>query len=320
MKLMAYWVAASSFAGLSAHGAVIATDAYKIGADPSIGEYQATVAIKNQPATLVNTGFVNGPYGSGSGTSQFSATTTGLISAGANSDATTGKVNYGAAPLDANVRSNARNLSPAAPASGTYYVSHLMQRGNIPQAAGAGFVLTGFGNAIVPAPGTTTGNLAGLFVGFAQNGVTDNFGNLVIRHRNTGDTATTPTTADVVLVDGATTSTFGLNYHVVMKIDLNVSGDADAVSWWLNPTDGSSDASLTSTAAASGTFNSFALTGAADLARLNYTSFQWNGNAFFDEPRLATDLAGLSLAVPEPAGLAALGLAALLLGRRRRGA
>ncbi len=303
-----------SLAGASAQAAVIASDSYKIGTDPAAGEYQAGVAIKNQPATLVNQGFVNGPYASGSGTSQFSATATGLVSAGANSDATTGKVNYGAAPIDANIRSNARNLSPA-PTSSTYYLSHVMQRGNIPAAGGAGFVLTGFGNTVAPTAGTTSGNLGGLFVGFAQNGVADNFGNLVIRHRNT----TGATSADEVLIDGATTSTFGNNYHVVMKVDVNVGGGSgETVSWWLNPANGTSDETLTSTAVASGAFDSFAIGSAADFARLNYSSFQWNGNAFFDEPRLSTDLAGLGLAVPEPASLASLAVGALFLARRRR--
>ena len=198
--------------------------------------------------------------------------------------------------------------------SGTYYISHLMQRGNIPQDGGTGFVLTGFGTSTVPTAGTTSGNLAGLFVGFAQNGVAANFGSLVIRYRDTVGA----TSADAVLIDGATSSTFGINYLVVMRVDVNVSGATDAVTWWLNPTDGTSDASLTSSAAATGSFNSFALQGSTDLVRLNYYSQNWNGNAFFDEPRLSTDLAGLALAVPEPMSIAGFCLSALTLLCRRR--
>ena len=309
LLLAAGVVALASFAPAS-QGQIVATDSYVIGADPAAGQYVDGTALKNQPAALTNVGFVNGGYVSG--TSQFSATAGGLASTLPGT--TGGKVNYGAAPLDANIRSNARNLSPAVPASGTYWISHTVNRGDIPQAGGTGYVLTGFGNTVAPTAGTTTGNLAGLFVGFAQSpNKPADFGDVVIRYRD----AASATSADAVVVDGSAASTFGTSYTVLMKLDVNVGGgSADNVAWWLNPTDFTDEATLGSSSAASGNFSSFALAGPADFARLNYSAFQWNGNAFFDEPRLSTTLAGI--AVPEPTSLALLGLGGLTLLRRRR--
>lgn len=302
-----------------AHGGLIAGDSYKIGTNPPAGEYQDATALKNQPATLVNTGFVNGPYASGSGTSNFTATNTGLSNVTVGSDATTGKVNWISAGADNLIRSNARNLSPTPSGSGPFYISHLVNRGSIATAGDASaYVLTGFGNTTAPVNGVTGGNLAGLFVGFAQTSDTNNFGNLVIRYRDTATANPNATSADAVLVDGSTNSTFGNTYLVVMKVDMNVSGGTDAVTWWLNPTNGSSDATLSSSSAATGSFDSFALQSAADFVRLNYSARNWTGTAFFDEPRLSDDLAGLGLAVPEPSSLGLIVAAAGLALRRRR--
>jgi hypothetical protein len=317
MNQMTRIVAAGSVvlaAASLAQAAVIAADSYPIGANPAAGEYVINTSLGNAPAGLVTTGFVTGPYSGGSGTSNFITTDTGLANSVAQATAATGKVNWISAPIDANVRSRARNLTQPVASSDTYWISHLVNRGDIPQAGGNGFVLTGFGNATVPAAGATSGTLAGLFVGFAQDGVAGNFGNLVIRHR----AAASNTSADIKVLDGATTNTFGTTYHVVMKLDVNVGGGSgDQLTWWLNPADGSSEAALNATSAATGTAASFALAVPGDFVRLNYTAFQWNGSAFFDEPRLASSLAGLAL-VPEPASLSLLALGGMAMLRRRR--
>lgn len=304
----------------NARAAVIASDSYLIGSNPPGGEYVSGTALKSQPANLVNTGFVNGPYASGSGTSNFTATSSGLNSAvlGA-STATSGKVNWlGAAVDNTNPRSVARNLTTPVPTSSTYWISHVANRGGITSIAPNGWVLTGFGNTVAPAKGTIGAILGGLFVGFAPNTTNPTVADLVIRYRDTAATGALATTGDVVLLDGNAQDISNISNTVVMRVDLNVVGGQDNITWYLNPTDGTSAASLADTAQATGTFSGFPIQNATDLVRLNYSADEWSGTAFFDEPRLSTDLAGLSL-VPEPAGLTLVGCASLLLLGRRGG-
>jgi hypothetical protein len=313
-RAVAFFVA-STVTVMSAQAALIAADPYPVGTNRAAGEYAVDTSIQSTANDgLVTPGFATGRYTGGTGTSNFVARATGYNHAASNATSATGRVQWVAGPLDELNRSVARNLSPAVPTSDTYYMSHLLSRADIPAAGGNGYVLTGFGNTTFPTLGTTSGNLLGVYVGFAQDGVADNFGNLVIRTRNE-DAATS---ADTVLVNGANTSTASTVYHVVMKVDVDTAGIQDTITWWLNPEDSSSDASLTATADATGSFNAVAISAGSDLARLNYAARRWNANAFFDEPRLSTDLAGLGLAVPEPAGLAGLAMGALLLARRRR--
>ncbi len=274
-------------------GALQASDSYLIGSDPTAGEYNDITPsdnqLKNQSPELTNQGFVTGPYNQGTGTGQFGATSNGLNFAPLNEASdTSGKVNYSAAPLDGLTRTVARALDGLTQ-SNTYWISHLVNRGSIPLAGGDGYVLTGFGNTVQPAAGTTSGFLEGAYVGFAQDGVVDNFGNLVIRYRPGAEAST----IDEIVLDGSQTSTFGTTYAVVMKVDINVDGgSADSVSWWLNPTNFLSEETLTSSAFSSGTFESFAYQ-SPSIARLNYAAYNWNGNAFFDAPRLSTSLEGL---------------------------
>ena len=311
-------VAAAISAASGAGAAVVASDSYLIGANPPAGEYVSGTALRNQPANLVNQGFVNGPYASGSGTSNFTATSGGLNSSVLNaSNATSGKVNWIGAPIDAIVRSVARNLTTPVPASGTYWISHVANRGGITAIDPAGWVLTGFGNTVVPAKGVTGNTLTGLFAGFAPNTSDPALADLVIRYRDTAATNPNATANDVVLLNGAAQDISNVSHTVIMKVDLNVAGGQDAVTWFLNPADGTSEAALASSAAATGNFSGFPLQTGADFVRLNYTASKWQGTAFFDEARLSTDLAGLSL-VPEPAGLAMAAFWAGLGGPRRR--
>lgn len=320
---LAVFLAALVTAAGSASAALIAGDAYvaNTSPDPAAGEYQSSTtaaanALKNQSASLVTPGFTTGPYGSGTGTSNFGATLNGLESPILGStSAASGKVSLLPPGVDTQNRSNARILSPTLTGNGTYWLSYVVNRGSIDTSGGTGWAFVGFGNTTVPDL-TSTGTLAGFFVGFAQDGVAGNFGNLVIRSRNT--TSTTANT-DTVLVNGATASTVDTTYTVIIKVGINaISGNQEDVKWWLNPADGTSEATLDSSAAATGAFTSFALQSAGDFARLYYTTRSWNAPVHFDEPRLANDFAGLGLAVPEPASLSLGGGGALLLLARRR--
>lgn len=299
----------------NAQATLIATDSYIDGSDPTAGEYDissaAAAQLKNQPANLANLGFVNGPYAGGTGTGQFQADSGNL--GGTLTNSTGGKVKYNAAPLDGIRRSVARNLATVTE-TGPFYISHTVNRGGIPEAGGDGYALTGIGNFVQPTRGATSGFLEGLFVGFTQNSAANptSFGDLVIRARTTA----AQTAEDIVLVDGASTSTSGITYTVVMKVDINSGGGSgDPVTWWLNPTSFADDTALTSSAAATGSFGSFAFGGTAGLNRLNYDAQDWNGNVFFDEVRLSTTSAEL---VPEPTSLALLALGGLVLANRRR--
>lgn len=295
---------------------LIGADSYVIGTDPTAGEYE-TITLKDQPSNLTNLGFVDGPYSSGTGTSQFAATDTGLNYAPlGESSATSGKVNYSAAALDNIYRANARNSSGLS-GSSTYWITHLVNRGGIPESGGNGYVLSGIGNFVAPDLGATSGTLEGAFVGFRQDETRpDSFGDLVIRSRV--DPANT--SADEVLIDGSVTSTFGNTYAVVMKAEINVAGGQDRISWWLDPTIFLNESTLTSSSAASGSFLNYAY-GSTTLGRLNYSSRNWNGNAFFDGVKVSTTLEGLGGEIPEPSTvvmvtLAGLGLVATRLRRK----
>lgn len=311
MRIFFAWLAVGCLFAPTAEAALIAADGYKIGPDPTAGEYAAgNVAV--QPANVTTPGFNIGGYTSGTTTSQFSFVTGGLDAAGVSYESGD-KMQYASASRDGVSRRRARNM-PLPAASPTYYISHLVNRGGIPT-IGGGYALTGFGNVISPDLATTN-SLGGVFVGFAGSTTPDNFGNLVIRSRNTESTTAAQ---DTVLIDGAVTSTANTTYHVVIRLDVNVSGGQDQVTYWLNPADVTSETTMSATAAKTGTYSSFALQGPADFVRLNVAATNWDGNVYFDEPRLGTDLVSVVGApIPEPAGLAAIGAAgAALLWRRR---
>jgi hypothetical protein len=302
----------------------LASDSYAIGSNPGLGQYDATApnnALSNQPG-LVTPGFVNGGYGSGFGTSNFEASTSGLINAADGADASTGSVAWIGAPLDSVKRSVARNLTGFNEGTtGTYWISELMSNtGN--QTTTNGWVLSGFGNTTFPTSGTTTGNLFGIYFGFADESGAANEADLVLRYRNTAGA----TSADQVLVNGANNATAGQTYLVVAQVNINSNGSMDQVNYWVNPTDLNSVSDLNNTSIAQGSLNTFAFQGAAtgtgDFTRLNYAALNWDGDATFDEARLGTTLASIApSSVPEPSSMILLGagsLAALAVRSRRR--
>jgi hypothetical protein len=314
----------------------IASDSYVTGSDPTQGQYipfnSATGTpslFTGQPSNLTNTGFVNGGYVHGSGTNNFVASSTGLDSAvdGASSTGS-GSVAWIPAPLDGSTRSVARNLSTFNEGTtGTYWTSMLVSElGN--QTTTSGWVLSGFGGSVAPILSTptmnTSGNLTGIFLGFADDTGTAKEADLVLRYRNT----TGMTSADQVLLNGANNALAGQTFLVVAQININVSGpnnSHDQVNYWVNPTSLASLSDLNATSLTSGTIDTLAFQGAAtgngDFTRLNYDSLNWDGAATFDEARLGTTLASIApAAVPEPSGLVltALGGGLIVVGTLRR--
>jgi hypothetical protein len=330
MKRMRFGIAAMRFALVfsvllcgamnRAHADVlIASDSYATGGN----QYVAGTALGSQPGTLVTPGFTGG-YTHGLGaTSNFQASATGLINAADGADASTGSVHW-IGVNDTTNRSVARNLSTFTEGTtGTYWMSQVMMNSSTsnPTTTG-GFVLSGFANTTFPTFGTTTGNLFGIYFGFSDSTGAANEADLVIRARGTAGGATS---ADTVLVNGANNATAGNTYLVVAQVNINYSGSLDRVSYWVNPTDMSSQAALTSTALASGSFDTLAYQGGSstvDFTRLNYTEQGWAGDAYFDEARLGTTLASIApTAVPEPSSVILLGagsIAALVVRSRRR--
>ena len=299
-------IAPMFLAGLASHASagLIATDSYTIGSDPAAGQYAAGVGLLKQPAGLVNFGFATGGYTGGSQTGNFQATSGGLSYPPLGTpSANDGKVSWIGAQADGVTRSNARNLNPVA-SSGTYWFNILVSQDGTTASSTNGYVLAGLGNTVPPLFGPTVGNNQGLFFGFAQHGTANDVGDLVIRYRNG-----TNTTADAILVSGATSNTANV-YDIVARLDVNVGGgSADNLTYWVNPTNFSSQAALDATALvtndSTGPLSTFALQSASDFQRMTYSATNWTGRANFDEIRFGTTLAdvGPTPAVPEPASI-----------------
>jgi autotransporter-associated beta strand protein len=314
-----------------ARAQLIAADSYPIGSNPALGQYQLGDYLNgNNDAGLQNLqtlGFAPGPYNQGQGTANFDIdNSTGcnypwLGAVGYNTTTMTGtaRVHWVGASSAFN-RSDARNLTTV-PNSSVYYESMLVVEGSVTTTLSSTngvpngmptSVLGGFGNAQIPLQGDTgtTTPTTGLYIGFANDGVTNynsNSGNLVIRY-DTGSTDSSGNfiNADAIVINGssgATTSVAASNtYCVVTKITVPAGGiGLDTVNWWLNPTVGTSDATLNSSSSAMGTFTGNILSGSnpgSSFLRLNYYSESWQTQAWFDEPRLSTNLAGLGFVGP----------------------
>lgn len=306
---------ASVALGSSASADYIAGDSYTIGSNPAAGQYQAGVALKSQPANLTTPGFATGPYNQGSQTSNFTATAGGLAAGLYTSPpANDGKATWLGAPADGATRSVGRAFSPTPVAtSGTYWFNILVSQDGTTSPSTNGYVLGGFGNTVPPVLGTTAGNNQGLFFGFAQHGTAGDFGDLVIRYRS-GGAATPNMTSDAILLSGATMNTAGV-FDIVARLDVNVRPDGtDNLTYWVNPTDGRSQAALDATALVTndnttGPLATFALQNSSDFVRLTYSATNWTGRANFDEVRLGTTLADVvPSTVPEPGSIMLVGI------------
>ncbi len=332
--------ASLAFGSARARATLIAGDSYLIGSSLAAGQYASGVALNSSSLNgLTSPGFATNGYTGGSGTSNFQATSGGLNYASYATPAVNdGKVSWVGGPSDGVVRSDARsfNAVPALAAgtgSATYWFHIMVSQDGTTLPSSNGFVLAGFGNSTPPVLGATSNEVQGLYFGFAQHGTANDSGDLVIRYRNGMDT-----TADAILVGGATSNTATV-YDVVARLVVNTSGAANgALTYWVDPTNFASTAGLDATALATNDATgpiqtqAYAPSGnlatdpASNFARLTYTAQNWAGHANFDEARFGTTLADMSVspavAVPEPASapLVAIGLAGGLAAaiRRRR--
>jgi autotransporter-associated beta strand protein len=290
-----------------ASAGLVASDSYLIGGSPTSGQYVANTPLKSVDPTNTETGFVAGAYTGGTQTSNIQIDGTGdnYPWLGASST-TSGRVKWLGYSADAATRSVARNLTTV-PNSNVYYESMLVIEGTVTSfAAGqATSTLGGFGNAQIPIAGDTgTTNVStGLYIGFANDGVSsynNNTGNLVIRYSSGFDSSGNSIDSDAIVINGSTVATTSIThdntYCVVTKITVPSNGGLDTVNWWLNPTVGTSDATLNSSSGASGTFTGNIVSGTnpgSSFSRLTYVSQGGYWPAYWDEPRLSTDLAGL---------------------------
>jgi hypothetical protein len=296
-------------------GLVIASDPYLIGS----GGYAAGTSLLKQPSVAA-TGFVSGStYNSGSLTNNFIVQAGGLA---ATDPADAGHVSYTGVGSDTAIRSNARLLNPVT-SSGTYWFSiNVSQDGSSFPIAGSptGYALAGYGNTTPPVLGATTTTglpsgspafLQGLFFGFAHeaNDPANSNGDLVIRYRNSiGDTS-----GDAVLLTSATANT---TYTIIAKLDVNVNGGSvDNLTYWLNPTNTSSEAALDASSSVTNFANplaTFAFQTPADFFRLTYSAQSWNGDggsASFGDPTSGLTLADVvPAAVPEPSSIAMMAM------------
>jgi hypothetical protein len=307
---------------MPASASYIAGDSYQTGTNPAAGQYVAGMALDTQPLSLVTPGFVNGPYGGGSGTSNFISYATGLSYPPYTQGTNNGSVEWLGANDDGLVRSVARSFS-AVPSSTTYFFNILVSQDGTTTASTSSFVLAGFGNNTVPLLGATANEVQGLYIGFSGEASTGTAADLVIRYRNGMDT-----TADQILVNGTTTNTAAV-FDVVAELTVNTSGPANGtLSYWVNPTDYTSTSTMT--ALSSGTIQTEAYAPAGlptdpinNFSRLTYTADNWTGVAKFSDAEFGTTLGDVvPSVVPAPSSIVMMGIGAVgglgLAIRRRR--
>lgn len=310
--------------GTPSQGALIATDHFLTSDQPvaANGEYAVTQLRRSQvngagqdPSIAGFTGPWTGNVTSGSlAVAQWTAEsaptgTTVLYQEG-------GRARFaGASTTNALQRRVQRELAPYSPSS-TYYFSLITQIATGDAAGSLGFVGAGFTNSdasVAQADANLVGGsgLRGFLLGAASSdGLTTDF---VLRHVGSSGLLQDE------LLDDAIESVIPTQTIVRVDVDddpTNPAGNS-RLTVWHNPTDTSSEAAATSSAAPL-VFRTFAFGTSSDVTHLTLTGINYSRAASFDEPRFATTWEG-ALAIPEP-GSVLLTLAAFLsvLGNRSR--
>ncbi|QQE12912.1 PEP-CTERM sorting domain-containing protein [Planctomycetota bacterium] len=124
-----------------------------------------------------------------------------------------------------------------------------------------------------------------------------------------------------------TGSTYAQTFTTLMKLELDVDGTQDKLSWYVaggtdstpSTSDFSTEALAESTAKFKGVYTGDILTGNDSLSQLMLGSPDRSGIVYFDEATMATTWADATgIEIPEPASLALFGLGGLAMLRRRK--
>jgi len=297
-------IALIGVAGLatSASAQLIAADSYDI---PPYAD--AALSGSNSPA--VSPGFTSNNWSVGSANLQADLNTL-TNSATSYDDASTGKGQYIASTFDF-FRRGFRTIDGYA-ASNTYYMSFFVNPGGAFVSGSREHAVVGFSNFFGQAEFENqagSANVFGLFAGFRGEdaGAAPDEVDLILRARGaSGDLE------DTVLLSDAQATT----YHVMYRVDVNASGSTDNVTYWVNPSDLSSEGAATSSAVATGTVPTFSMNTNSDIIQKHVLTNQWARSFFWDETRFGYDFA--SVAIPSPGAAALLGLAGVAGVRRRR--
>ncbi len=205
-------------------------------------------------------------------------------------DASDGKGTYLASSFDF-FRQAFHNLDPYTPAD-SYFMSFFVNPGGSFLATGSReYATIGFTNVVDSASfnNTSIDNVFGLQVGFRGEdaGAAADTADLILRAR---DLASGDLTDTVLIADAA-----NVTYHVLMKVDVNVGGGtADDVTYWVNPADVTSEATLDTSSAATGSVSTAALDATDSITRLNLITSNWARSFFFDEARFGYDLSSVA--------------------------
>ncbi|MEO1130197.1 MAG: phosphodiester glycosidase family protein, partial [Planctomycetota bacterium] len=283
-------------------GIAISTSSNLIAADSfDVPPYTTGTSLNGQNPTV-------GPGWTGAGSSAWSVGTanlqpdTGTLLRVETSyeDNSTGKGQFIANPTDF-YRAGHHGMDTYAPAD-TYFMSFFVNPGSGFLSSGSReHAVVGFTNFFNEGAfeNTNSDDVFGLFAGFRGDdaGALPGQADLILRARNgAGDLQ------DTVLVANVQAST----YHVIYKLEVNAAGSDDVVTWWVNPSDLSSEAAMTGSAVATGVVNTDAMTANDQIDRLFVLANNWARVFFWDETRMGYDLASVvNVATqpdPEPVG------------------
>ncbi len=283
------------------HATLIAADSYVNG-----GPSDYTVGGLNGQNPSITPGWTEGnAWSVGSANLQADNIT---LTNGALTHPTGGKGKYIASSFDF-FRAGHHKIDAYTPVN-TYYMSFLVNPGSSFLGSGSrehsvvGFTnFWGGKNEFENAPAAAS-EVYGLFTGFTEGAAGE--ADLIMRARNgAGDLE------DTLLVSSVDNRTM----HVMFRLDVNVGGGSvDEVTYWVNPTDISSEAQASATSEATGLVNTFAMDTNSRIDRKWVVVNDYARTFFWDETRLGTTFGAVA---PEPTTLGLLAIGGLAVLRRR---